>query len=104
MGRSAVPWKNVSPEMEQIQFIKRWQEGSVSFVALCRTFGISRKTGYKRIQRFEAWSWEGLGDLSQAPNPSAEGPQRHRAGGGGPYHHRETGASHLGTEEAGGLA
>ena len=68
MGRSAVPWKNVSPEMEQIQFIKRWQEGRVSFVALCRTFGISRKTGYKRIQRFEAWSWEGLGDLSRAPN------------------------------------
>ena len=68
MGRSAVPWKNVSPEMEQIQFIERWQEGRVSFVALCRTFGISRKTGYKRIQRFEAWSWEGLGDLSRAPN------------------------------------
>jgi len=68
MGRSAVPWKNVSPEMEQIQFIERWQEGRVSFVALCRTFGISRKTGYKRIQRFETWSWEGLGDLSRAPH------------------------------------
>ena len=68
MGRKAVPWKNVSPEMEQIQFIQRWQQGRVSFVALCRAFGISRKTGYKRVQRFEAWSWEGLGDLSRAPN------------------------------------
>jgi len=68
MGRKAVPWKNVSPEMEQIQFIQRWQQGRVSFVALCRAFDISRKTGYKRIRRFEAWSWEGLGDLSRAPH------------------------------------
>lgn len=68
MGRKAVPWKNVSPEMEQIQFIQRWQEGRESFLALCRVFGISRKTGYKRVHRFEAWSWEGLGDLSRAPH------------------------------------
>ncbi len=68
MRRKAVPWKNVSPDLEQIRFIQRWQEGGVSFVALCRAFDISRETGYKRIQRFEAWSWEGLGDLSRAPH------------------------------------
>ena len=68
MWRKAVPWKNVSPEMEQTQFIQRWREGGVSFTALCRAFGISRKTGYKRVQRFLAWSWEGLGDLSRAPH------------------------------------
>ena len=68
MGRKAVPWKNVRPEMEQIQFIQRWQQGGVSFVALCRAFDISRKTGYKRIQRFEAWGWDGLGDRNRAPN------------------------------------
>ncbi len=66
MGRKAVPWKNVSPEMEQIRFIQWWQEGRVSFVALCRAFGISRKTGYKRVRRFKAWSWDGLEDLSRA--------------------------------------
>ncbi len=68
MGRKAVPWKNVSPEMEQIQFIKSWEQGSGSFVELCRAFDISRKTGYKRVQRFKAWSWEGLGDQSRAPH------------------------------------
>jgi len=54
--------------MEQIQFIKNWEQGSESFVELCRKFGISRKTGYKRVQRFNAWSWDGLGDLSRAPH------------------------------------
>ena len=68
MGRKAVPWKNVSPDLEQIRFIQRWQEGGVSFVDFCRAFDISRKTGYKRIQRFETWSWEGLRDLSRAPH------------------------------------
>ena len=68
MGRKAVPWKNVSPEMEQVQFIKSWEQGRESFVGLCRAFDISRKTGYKRVQRFESWGWEGLGDLSRAPH------------------------------------
>ena len=76
MGRKAVPWKNVSPEMEQIQFIQQWQQGRVSFVALCRGFNISRKTGYKRIQRFKAWSWDGLGDLSRAPHSHPNRTQR----------------------------
>ena len=35
---------------------------------LCRSFGISRKTGYKRVQRFQAWGWNGLGDFSRAPH------------------------------------
>ena len=35
---------------------------------LCQAFGVSPKTGYKRVQRFRAWGWEGLGDLSRAPH------------------------------------
>ena len=35
---------------------------------LCRAFGISRKPGYKRVKRFEAWGWDGLGDLIRAPH------------------------------------
>ena len=68
MGRKAVPWKNVSPEMEQVQFIKSWEQGRESFVELCRAFDISRKTGYKRVQRFRSWGWDGVGDQSRAPH------------------------------------
>lgn len=68
MRRDVVPWKQTSPEAEQERFIQRWQAGGVTFVDLCRQFGISRKTGYKRVQRFLRWGWDGLGDLSRAPH------------------------------------
>lgn len=62
-----LPWNSASPETEQIRFIQRWERGGETFLELCRGFGISRKTGYKRVQRFQAWGWEGLRDLSRAP-------------------------------------
>ncbi len=68
MRRKAVPWRMTDPKTEQIEFIQMWQEGGVDFVTLCRKFGISRKTGYKRVQRFNARSWDGLGDWSRAPH------------------------------------
>ena len=63
-----MPWKSTSPEVEQTRFIQRWERGGETFSELCRAFGVSRKTGNKRVQRFRAWGWEGLGDLSRAPH------------------------------------
>lgn len=63
-----MPWRSTSPAEEQVRFIQRWQEGGVSFVDLCRQFGISPKTGYKRVRRFQDWGWDGLGDWSRAPH------------------------------------
>ena len=62
-----LPWKETCPESEQIRFIERWQAGEVSFVEACRQFNISRKTGYKRLQRFRSFGWDGLGDRSRSP-------------------------------------
>ena len=62
-----MPWKQTSLEIEQVCFIERWRAGEVSFVDLCRQFGISRKTGYKRVERFKTWGWDGLGDRIRAP-------------------------------------
>ena len=62
-----LPWKQMSPETEQVRFVRRWREGEDSFAELCRQFGVSRKTGYKRVRRFETQGWDGLGDLSRAP-------------------------------------
>ena len=59
-----MPWKQASPETEQTRFVERCQAGGVTFVEVCRQFGISPKTGYKRIQRFKLSfklrGWEGL--------------------------------------------
>ena len=62
-----LPWKDTNPENEQVRFIERCQAGEVTFVDACRQFGISRKTGYKRLQRFRSLGWDGLGDRSRAP-------------------------------------
>ncbi len=62
-----MPWKENSPESEQERFIEQCQAGEVTFVEACRQFGISRKTGYKRLQRFRSCGWDGLGDRSRAP-------------------------------------
>ena len=58
---------------ERIRFVMYYFEHEWSMSALCREFGISRKTGYKMIQRYIEGGVEGLRDHSRAPHhhPSA---------------------------------
>ena len=58
MRSHVMPWKESSAESEQRMFIEMWCEETVS--ELCRRFEISRKTGYKRINRFKEWGYDGL--------------------------------------------
>jgi putative transposase len=51
---------------ERMSFIVDWQREELSTAALCRRYGVSRKTGYKWIERFEAFGLEGLKDRSSA--------------------------------------
>ena len=64
-----LPWKDTNPENEQVRFIERFQAGEVTFVDACRQFSISRKTGYKRLQRFRplvGTDWE-IGPMDRTP-------------------------------------
>ena len=72
-----MPWKESSAACEQRVFIERWSMGEESISELCRRFGISRKTGYKRINRFKEYGYDGLGDRSSAPHshPNATSPE-----------------------------
>ena len=67
-GRRVLPWTDTNPGLEQGRFILATQEGRESFKELCRAFGISRKTGYNRVRRYEEEGFEGLGDRSRAPH------------------------------------
>ena len=58
-------------EEERFRFIEEYRSGELSFAELCRWFGVSRKTGYKWVGRYEAKGWEGLADLSRAPHRHA---------------------------------
>jgi transposase InsO family protein len=47
-----VPWKASSPVEQKFQFVMECKKGEASMTALCRTFGISRQTGYKWLARY----------------------------------------------------
>ena len=58
-----MPWKDTGPVEERKRFIEDWLAGGRRDVAgLSRTYGISRKTGHKWIQRFLEGGLEGLAD------------------------------------------
>lgn len=61
-----MPWKERSVMDERIRFVIRLKDGE-SMAGLCREFGISRKTGYKILERYESCGMEGLSDRSRRP-------------------------------------
>src|ERR1700686_3147465 len=66
-GPGGMPWKATSVMDERIRFVIRLKDGE-SMTALCREFGISRKTGYKILERFEHCGVEGLSDRARRPH------------------------------------
>lgn len=61
-----MPWKETCTMKERELFINAWLERVSSVAQLCHRFGISRKTGYKWIERFKAEGMLGLEDRSRA--------------------------------------
>lgn len=61
-----MPWKECSVMDEKMRFIGRLIEGE-SMAELCREFGISRPTGYKIWERYQASGLEGLPAQSRRP-------------------------------------
>ncbi len=51
---------------ERVRFVARLLDGE-KMAPLCRSFGISRKTGYKIFERYKAMGLEGLTDRSRRP-------------------------------------
>jgi transposase InsO family protein len=63
-----MPWRETCVMDERMAFIVDWQRGEMTVSALCRYDGVSRKTGYKLIERFKAAGLGGLKDCSRAPH------------------------------------
>lgn len=66
-------WKASCVMDERLKFVAECLKEEASMTELCEEYGISRKTGYKWLRRYEAVGPEGLRDLSRAPhrNPRA---------------------------------
>ena len=62
-----MPWKEVNPMQQRVLFIADYLRQVSSLTDLCSYYGISRKTGYKWIHRFEQAGIDGLSEQSRKP-------------------------------------
>lgn len=61
-----MPWRETTVMEERFRFVTRRLEGE-SMTALCREFGISRKTGHKIFARYKEHGLEALRDRPRQP-------------------------------------
>ncbi|MER9794815.1 IS481 family transposase, partial [Mesorhizobium sp. M0213] len=61
-----MPWRECSVMEERLRFVARLLDGE-GMSAVCREFGISRKTGYKIFNRYRQEGLEALCDRSRRP-------------------------------------
>ncbi len=62
-----MPWKETCPMDERMKFIADYLKNEWNLSDLCQYYGISRKTGYKWLARYQAEGPSGLHDRSRAP-------------------------------------
>lgn len=62
-----MPWNRTNPEKERMAFVVEHQQHTQTMMALCRAYGVSRKTGYRWVNRVAAEGPAGCRDRSRAP-------------------------------------
>src|SRR5512145_933421 len=63
-----MPWLETSPVDQRDRFIRDHRLDLYTMTELCARYGISRKTGYKWLARFDEAGRAGLADRSRAPH------------------------------------
>ena len=76
-----MPWQEVSTMSLRYEFVKLASQEDANMTQLCQRFGISRKTGYKWLDRYLAQGKGGLHDQSRRPvdSPYKTAPQLEKA-------------------------
>ena len=64
-------WKVKDMQEQRFCFIEEYRREELSLSALCHSYGISRPTAYKWIERYEEQGLGGLQDQSRAPHHPA---------------------------------
>jgi len=65
-----MPWRDASPMDQRTQFIAEHLRGGRTITELCDDYGVSRKTGYKWIERYLRHGPAGLEERSRRPRRS----------------------------------
>src|SRR6266850_1089649 len=63
-----MPWLETSPVEQRERFIRDHRAGLYMMTELCARYDVSRKTGYKWLERFDEAGRRGLQDRSRAPH------------------------------------
>ena len=63
-----MPWMETCSMKEKMRFVMARERGVYGMSELCERYGISRKTGYKWMNRFNQEGLEGLEDRSRRPH------------------------------------
>ncbi len=63
-----MPWTETAPMKERMRFVTDWERDLYSMVELCERYEVSRKTGYKWVDRYEREGPDGLREQSRAPH------------------------------------
>lgn len=71
-----MPWKDRTLVSIREEFVLKALEPRTNLAALCREFGVSRKTGYKWVERYKSGGVLALRDLSRRPRTSPLGVSR----------------------------
>lgn len=65
-----MPWKELCAMDERLRFVMLARENTANMSELCREFNISRKTGYKLLERYEEEGIKGIPERSRRPHRS----------------------------------
>lgn len=68
-----MPWDETTRMSQRLRFISDWESGQYTMTELCERYGISRKTGYKWVERFEE---AGPGGLEDRPHTAKSFPHQ----------------------------
>jgi transposase InsO family protein len=63
-----MPWHEATPMEQREQFVRDQQRGLYTMTELCARYDVSRKTGYKWLDRFDEGGRGALQDRSRAPH------------------------------------
>ena len=63
-----MPWQEATPVEQRERFVRDHQRGLYTMTELCARYSISRKTGYKWLDRFDEGGVAALEDRGRAPH------------------------------------
>lgn len=67
-----MPWRETSPMQERLEFVREYESGLFTMTELTAQYGVSRKTGYKWVERHATGGAQGLADQSRRPHASPQ--------------------------------